>query len=191
MRVHLLHYPVTALGPGDRLGLWVQGCQKRCFRCIADTMQAFDERYQVSLSVLVEDIARLVTHHGVHRITITGGEPFDNEDFSDFLVALRALGFDDILCYTGYRLDNLSDDQSSQRAAALSHIDVLVDDVYVDKLNTGHPLRGSDNQTIYVLNRALEKLYKEYMQYPRQYQTHVHDNKYLVIGLLNKGESMR
>ena len=33
-----VHFPVTTLGPGQRLGLWFQGCSIRCAGCIsADT----------------------------------------------------------------------------------------------------------------------------------------------------------
>ena len=33
-----MHFPVTTLGPGNRIGIWVQGCTIRCPGCVsADT----------------------------------------------------------------------------------------------------------------------------------------------------------
>ena len=33
--VNRVHFPVTALGPGRRLGVWVQGCSIGCAGCLA------------------------------------------------------------------------------------------------------------------------------------------------------------
>lgn len=30
-----LHFPVTTLGPGRRIGVWFQGCSIRCAGCIS------------------------------------------------------------------------------------------------------------------------------------------------------------
>lgn len=30
-----MHFPVTTLGPGDRIGIWFQGCSIRCTGCIS------------------------------------------------------------------------------------------------------------------------------------------------------------
>src|SRR5437899_11617845 len=30
-----IHFPVTKLGPGRRIGIWVQGCSVRCPGCIS------------------------------------------------------------------------------------------------------------------------------------------------------------
>jgi anaerobic ribonucleoside-triphosphate reductase activating protein len=35
------HFPVTVLGPGRRIGLWLQGCSIRCAGCVSrDTWEA-------------------------------------------------------------------------------------------------------------------------------------------------------
>ncbi|WP_461325238.1 4Fe-4S cluster-binding domain-containing protein [Bradyrhizobium diazoefficiens] len=33
--VSRIHFPVTTLGPGRRLGIWFQGCSIRCPGCIS------------------------------------------------------------------------------------------------------------------------------------------------------------
>ena len=30
-----VHFPVTALGPGRRVGIWLQGCSIRCPGCMS------------------------------------------------------------------------------------------------------------------------------------------------------------
>ena len=30
-----LHFPVTTLGPGHRIGIWFQGCSIRCEGCLS------------------------------------------------------------------------------------------------------------------------------------------------------------
>ena len=43
IRLNKAHYPVTALGPGRRIGLWLQGCALACPGCISQDSWAFAE----------------------------------------------------------------------------------------------------------------------------------------------------
>src|SRR3546814_9784731 len=56
--VSRLHFPVTALGPGRRIGLWLQGCSIRCPGCISVDTWAHDAGH-VPLSYLTERIEGL------------------------------------------------------------------------------------------------------------------------------------
>ena len=50
-----VHFPVTTLGPGRRLGIWFQGCSIRCPGCIsADTWGP--GRRRIALARLLADI---------------------------------------------------------------------------------------------------------------------------------------
>lgn len=33
MYIDRLLYPITALGPGERIALWVSGCDRKCNKC--------------------------------------------------------------------------------------------------------------------------------------------------------------
>ena len=43
MQVDRLLFPVTALGPGNRLAMWMIGCHKRCKKCANPELQNFDK----------------------------------------------------------------------------------------------------------------------------------------------------
>ncbi|MBP5240157.1 MAG: 4Fe-4S cluster-binding domain-containing protein, partial [Oscillospiraceae bacterium] len=51
------HFPVVTLGPGRRLGLWLQGCSIHCPGCVAPENQPFDRRFAVPLETLMAELA--------------------------------------------------------------------------------------------------------------------------------------
>ena len=106
------HWPVTVLGPGRRVGLWVQGCSIHCPGCVSQDTWTPDPATAIAIDALVA-WCREVTSDALDGITISGGEPFDQPDaLLRLLVALDAwraaasLEFD-ILCYSGYPLRQL------------------------------------------------------------------------------------
>ncbi|MGO3126924.1 MAG: 4Fe-4S single cluster domain-containing protein [Luteimonas sp.] len=140
-----VHFPVTTLGPGRRLGIWFQGCSIRCPGCIsADTWGP--GRQRVSLPQLIESITpALDTADGV---TISGGEPFDQpEALIALLQALRARHAGDILVYSGHPMERLA----PLLARAENLIDALICDPYDQAAPQSLPLRGSDNQRLHLL----------------------------------------
>ena len=86
LRVSRVHFPVTALGPGTRLGLWVQGCHLACPGCMSrDTWDA-----NGGTSAAIGDLVavwREVRRQGATGLTISGGEPAEQADEIAELVA--------------------------------------------------------------------------------------------------------
>ncbi|CDF93197.1 MULTISPECIES: 4Fe-4S single cluster domain-containing protein [unclassified Pseudomonas] len=140
-----VHFPVTTLGPGRRLGIWFQGCSIRCPGCIsADTWGPGHRR--LSLEQLLEQITPWL--HEADGITISGGEPFDQFDaLRSLLESLRQRSDLDILVYSGYSLEQL--DEPLFQANGL--IDALISDPYIEALGQTMALRGSDNQRLSLL----------------------------------------
>ncbi|MGW8465927.1 4Fe-4S single cluster domain-containing protein [Pseudomonas sp. CLCA07] len=140
-----VHFPVTTLGPGRRLGIWFQGCSIRCPGCIsADTWGSGHLR--LSTAKLLEQITPWL--HEAEGITISGGEPFDQFDaLLHLLQGLRRLSQADILVYSGYPLEKL--DEKLRKANGL--IDALISDPYDETLSQTMALRGSDNQRVSLL----------------------------------------
>ena len=102
INISRLHFPVTTLGPGRRIGVWFQGCSIRCEGCISvDTW-----RENVGTTSVSDVIAKLESWLGISEgVTITGGEPFDQPTaLIELLRLLRHRGFGNILVYTGYSL---------------------------------------------------------------------------------------
>ena len=54
IRVRFIHFPVETLGPGRRVGVWLQGCSIRCVGCISPENQPFDTAY----SMPVDEVAK-------------------------------------------------------------------------------------------------------------------------------------
>jgi len=140
-----MHFPVTTLGPGRRIGIWFQGCSIRCPGCIsADTWGPGHRR--LSPEQLIEQITPWL--HDAEGITISGGEPFDQFDaLRSLLEGLRRLSKLDILVYSGYSLEQLDEPLFQTKGL----IDALISDPYIEALTQTVALRGSDNQRLSLL----------------------------------------
>jgi anaerobic ribonucleoside-triphosphate reductase activating protein len=74
IRLSRVHFPVTVLGPGTRLGIWVQGCHLACPGCMSrDTWDA-DGGSSESITGLA-GVWRKVRDQGATGLTVSGGEP--------------------------------------------------------------------------------------------------------------------
>lgn len=159
MYVARILYPVHVLGPGKRVGIWFAGCPHRCPGCSNPELWEPLPRYKTSLDTLLGLIGHICQTQQVDGFTLTGGDPFAQpEALAQLLPALAALS-DDILVYTGFELDPLR----RRFPELLTNIGVLIDGPYIQERNTGVPLRGSDNQSIRILDSALEERYRQYL----------------------------
>jgi len=154
VRLSRIHYPVTTLGPGNRVGIWFQGCSIRCPGCISLDTWSFDGD-ETKISDVIEAIEPwLQTADGV---TISGGEPFDQpKQLKCILEQLRTLlRTGDILVYSGYPLGSIQShlDQMS------GLIDALITEPFIKKEKQTLPLRGSDNQILHMLTAVGQKRY--------------------------------
>ncbi|QIH08280.1 MULTISPECIES: 4Fe-4S single cluster domain-containing protein [unclassified Pseudomonas] len=140
-----VHFPVTTLGPGRRLGIWFQGCSIRCPGCIsADTWGPGQRR--LDIDQLLTQLAPWLRE--ADGITLSGGEPFDQfEALLLLLQGLRRQSPVDILVYSGYPLEHLQ----PQLSKAQGLIDGLISDPYEERLEQSLALRGSDNQRLTLL----------------------------------------
>jgi anaerobic ribonucleoside-triphosphate reductase activating protein len=140
-----LHFPVTTLGPGRRIGIWFQGCSIRCSGCIsADTWGQADVKESIE-TLLSRIEAWLPEADGV---TVSGGEPFDQPDaLFALLRAIRKGSSVDVLVYTGYPFEVVA----SRLPEAAGLIDALVTDPFDERVPQSLALRGSDNQQLHLL----------------------------------------
>jgi anaerobic ribonucleoside-triphosphate reductase activating protein len=140
-----IHFPVTTLGPGRRVGIWMQGCSIRCPGCISKDTWA-PGRGRTVISEVLGRIASWIP--SADGFTISGGEPFDQPDALGILLAgIRELSAADILIYTGYPIEEIG--------PQLSSLDGLIDALIADPFDQAAPqtlaLRGSDNQRLVLL----------------------------------------
>lgn len=182
--------PVHSLGPGERVCLWTQGCNKKCAGCISPDLQTAHGTIidNTKLSQLILQVAKKGTCSG---LTISGGDPFEQpNDLLEILKLIRR-SFDNILVYTGFTIEEIYEGCSGETGMeCLNYIDVLIDGRYEKKLNTPDcVLRGSSNQRIHYLNETKKELFIEYMKKGRIIESFVHDDKTIITGILNEEEN--
>ena len=137
-----IHFPVTRLGPGRRVGIWVQGCSIRCPGCISVDTWA-QGRGRIRVSEVLDTIAPWISI--ADGFTISGGEPFDQSGaLTSLLVGIRKRSAADILVFTGYSLEEIGTQLSSMEGL----IDALIADPFDETAPQTLALRGSDNQRL-------------------------------------------
>jgi anaerobic ribonucleoside-triphosphate reductase activating protein len=140
-----IHFPVTTLGPGKRIGIWFQGCSIRCPGCISMDTWARDRR-----NTTIEEVVDAITPWiaAADGFTVSGGEPFDQPDaLFELLARVRSQSEADILVFTGYPWKTIS----AMLVPSSTLIDALVTDPFHIEEKQTLALRGSDNQELHLI----------------------------------------
>ena len=166
MFVDRIYFPVTTLGPGERVVVWTCGCTKRCPGCANPELWETRPEAAIEPARLAAVLNDLAERTGAHRITFTGGDPLEQAPALASVLATIRSTFDDILIYTGYTFGELTampklpkgllplpsspqpssgglPNEGSAGAAPSAHpedaplIDVLIDGPYVEAENDG------------------------------------------------------
>jgi anaerobic ribonucleoside-triphosphate reductase activating protein len=201
LRINRVHYPVTALGYGTRLGIWVQGCPLACRGCMARDTWAPDAGTGVSVPELA-GLWRRAAESGADGLTISGGEPLAQPEALACLLteadAIRA-GLArqdaaagrpprelDILVYTGYEPAEFTPEQRHAVAVA----DVLITGRFDITAPTGLVWRGSANQEMLLRTALGRERYADMVDHvPARtpMQASVTDNGIWLIGVPRAG----
>ena len=150
LRMDRIAYPVTSLGPGRRVALWVAGCSRRCSGCITPHLLPWRSGQDVDVSDLAARLEAMPMP--LDGLTLTGGDPADQPAAVEALLRqVRArLPRWDVLMYTGDVLERMRTDPL--RAPLLEWLDVLIDGPYQREIPPTHPLAGSGNQRVLALS---------------------------------------
>lgn len=151
-----IHFPVTTLGPGNRLGIWFQGCSIRCPGCIsADTWSL--GLGTTTVDAIVDAIDSWLTR--ADGVTISGGEPFDQPAaLAQLLKEIRRRSTLDVLVYSGHAYDAIREWVASEPGL----IDALISEPYQESMPQTLALRGSDNQELHLLTALGNERYAGY-----------------------------
>lgn len=185
-RLNRIYFPVTTLGYGRRIGVWVQGCSRACKGCMSPEMQPRE-----GAELPVEDVLKqLPADLEADGLTISGGEPFDQPAAVAAIVRwFRQHYGDDVLIYTGCQLEELEKREDPHVRWLLENIAALVDGPYVEELNTGRGLRGSENQRLHVFRHAPR--YADFLEQPRAMQCVDEQGSLFFIGVAPKQKDER
>lgn len=140
--------PITVLGPGRRVGVWVQGCTLACTGCASTDTWASDGGLDTTTDSVAEQVLAVAERLDLTGVTVTGGEPFQQADaVTDLLVRIRRRRADlDVLVFTGYTLGVAA----RRSPGLLEAADAVVAGRYRPELPDGGPLRASANQELVV-----------------------------------------
>lgn len=185
MKIARILYPIQSLGPGNRLCIWVCGCQRRCYRCANPELQYADPEKEIDLEFLTRLIEPQL--RSADGVTISGGEPFDQAEELAWLIDAIRVYTEDILVFTGYTRQALEERNDSATDHVLKSIAVLIDGEYIDEQNNGEALRGSSNQQIYYTSGTIRKRYESYLKVGRIVQNVATSSGVFSIGIHNRG----
>lgn len=141
-----LHFPITTLGPGRRIGLWFQGCSIQCPGCISR------DTWDVGLGITsVEAVLNTLREWqpDADGLTVSGGEPFDQpQALQALLRGWRELSGTSVLVFTGYEFSTVTPWLNQWPDL----VDAVVAGPYLLEAGQTLALRGSDNQTLHILS---------------------------------------
>ncbi len=192
--VNKAHFPVTVLGPGRRIGIWMQGCSIRCKGCVSQDTWIPDKGREMPVAKLIA-WCKAVSGGVLDGVTLSGGEPFDQpRALVALLKALQAwrrdAGLDfDILCYSGHPLKTLE----KRHPQVLLLLDALIPEPYVDTLPLTQVWRGSHNQPLLPLTPRGKKRYADYLDAPadtfgKRMQISVDGERVWYVGIPARGD---
>lgn len=156
LAISRIHFPVTTLGPGRRVGIWFQGCSIQCPGCIsADTWRVVPG--EVTAKELVDSVEHWLSE--CDGVTLSGGEPFDQlPGLIALLKEIHNRCDTNVLVFSGYPFEFLLESEVAWGGL----IDALVSDPFIEAIDQTKALRGSDNQRLHTLTPTGVVLFSSY-----------------------------
>lgn len=167
------------LGPGNRFGLWVQGCPFNCKNCISPNWIPFEKKQLVSV---IEIAHKILQTPDLDGITLSGGEPFLQAGGLAELLAtvLKVRPALNVIVFTGFEFEQLIWPEALELIALT---DVVVDGKYIDSRNDSQGLRGSSNQNFHFITDVFSDQLEFFEQYPRNLEIFFEHDRSLQVGI--------
>ena len=139
-----------------RAVLWVQGCEFSCTGCIVPESWKNTKGEEIEVDTCA---VWLLSQPEIEGVTLSGGEPMLQAaalvNLIDTIQAERSLG---IVCYTGFRFEQLQYSGNLAQRELLHRIDLLIDGPYIEELHDDLLWRGSRNQRLLPLSNRYRNL---------------------------------
>ena len=195
LRLNRIAHPITSLGFGSRVGLWLQGCHIHCAECSAK--DTWDPRggTELSRTELADLIAQTIASADLDGLTITGGEPTEQASEVSLLVNevrhLVASSRDvtahpfDVLVFSGRDAYTVQSKHSELWECA----DALICGPYKPERPSNIPLIASGNQTLSCnTNLAIERYKNKTREDVREIQFSLDDGDITLSGITGPGD---
>ncbi len=192
IQVNRIAHPVTVLGPGRRVGVWVQGCKIGCPGCASvDTWDA-DGGQKLDTEALASELAGIIKADDLTGITLTGGEPTEQAvELTDLVNRIRDEVNDrplDVLMFTGRSA------KAAERVAPTlwTVVDAAICGPYRSSRPGLDPLIASANQSLVVRTElGAARMGELDRATPPMLQARVDDGDIVLIGLPGPGDLPR
>lgn len=186
LNIYITEKNITTLGPGNRFGIWVQGCHRNCEGCVAKISHNPEEGRWIDVGALSWEII----NSDVEGVTISGGEPFlQAEALAELIEKVRKLKDIGVIIYTGFLLEELEAVPGAKKLLNLT--DLLIDGPYIQELDDGKSLRGSSNQRVIPLSERYKDSLVLYGADGRETEVLRHSDKINIVGIPNKVSLLR
>lgn len=192
VRLNKAHYPVTALGYGTRIGIWLQGCSIGCRGCLSLDTWVSSPEDEVEIDALMA-WCRGVAGGPVDGVTFTGGEPFEQPEALRAMVEAFHRWRDELdvpfdrLCYSGLPERRLRRDHGE----LMQLFDALIPEPFVSSRPDGAIWRGSDNQPLVALSALGTERYGPFVDHHPQrppMQLAVTEREVWYVGVPRRGD---
>ncbi|WP_424446626.1 4Fe-4S cluster-binding domain-containing protein [Microbacterium sp. CH-015] len=192
IQVNRIAHPVTVLGPGRRIGVWVQGCHIGCPGCASvDTWDA-ETGETLDTAALASELATIIKADDLTGVTLTGGEPTEQAaELTDLVIRLRDEVKDrqlDVLMFTGRTA------KAAERTAPnlWAVVDAAICGPYRESRPGTDALIASANQTLVVRTElGAERMGELERTTPTMLQARVGEGEITLIGLPGPGDLPR
>lgn len=140
-------------GPGKRIAIWVQGCERKCPGCCNQSMQEIRKNRIVDTTDFVSVISGAIDSYKIEGVTLLGGEPIlQAEGLSHIAEWCRNHDLS-VIVFTGYLYQELLMMNNPFVTKLLQNTDILVDGPFVEGLyDTERDWIGSSNQKVFFLS---------------------------------------
>ena len=159
MKVLTLTTPDIENGFGCRVTIWFSGCNRKCPGCHNPHTWDYNQGKPLLSKEVLDKIYTEVDHDYIQGITLSGGDPFDQDEQSlkELLEFIKMFKFKfpgkDIWVYSGGLYEDFIKNDIIREILIWS--DVLVDGPFIKELKQlDLPFKGSTNQRIIDLNKS-------------------------------------
>jgi anaerobic ribonucleoside-triphosphate reductase activating protein len=196
IRINQVAQPITALGPGLRIAVWVQGCHIHCDGCIATDTWLPTAGYEMEVGDLAGAIIEQIYAGHLSGLTISGGEPTEQADAVTELIDLTRKGVSgipgreslDVLLFSGCQMEVVRD----RFPQLWKQCDITVCGPYRSDLPRSGALVASSNQILTcVTELGVRRMAALDSQSSGQMQVVVDDGRVSFVGIPNPGDLTR
>jgi anaerobic ribonucleoside-triphosphate reductase activating protein len=141
-------------GPGIRVSIWVQGCNRHCPECFNPETWDFNGG-KLFNDKIKKQFLDLANKDKIVGFSILGGEPLQQgDDMLDLVKSMKEqYPNKTIWMWTGYKYEDLNNKQLE----IINYIDVLVDGEFIsNQKSPNERFKGSSNQRIIDVKKTLE-----------------------------------